>query len=250
MQRIPCGEIWGGNRNDDVDLCTAALTASLFSSAAEGGKGGDLYYFSVCNADEVTRIALADVVGHGRAVSHISDWLYEGLAEYMNTLDGYGILGKLNAQATEREFDAVTTATVATLYKSGAQLLFAYAGHPPALYQPSDGGPWQPINLAPVDGDGLANLPLGVTPDVRYDQQVRALKHGDRLLLYSDGLLEAPSVTGELFGHQRLIETLNATGMAELYDVKRSVLDAIRTHTGGSLKHDDVTLMAIEVTWP
>ena len=68
MHRLQCAEIWGGIRNQDTDVCSAGITASLFSGACDGGKGGDIYYLSVCNSDMLTRIAIADVIGHGRAV--------------------------------------------------------------------------------------------------------------------------------------------------------------------------------------
>ncbi len=52
--RMHCGEVWGGIEDADQDLVTAALDASLFSRSTEGGKGGDMYYLSVCGADMLT----------------------------------------------------------------------------------------------------------------------------------------------------------------------------------------------------
>jgi hypothetical protein len=46
MYHLSCGEIWGGIRNCDDDISSAGLTASLFSLASDGGKGGDIYYLS------------------------------------------------------------------------------------------------------------------------------------------------------------------------------------------------------------
>ena len=84
MHRIQCTEIWGGIKNQDADVCSRGLTASLYSSACEGGKGGDIYYLSVCGEDKLTRIAIADVVGHGEQVSAVSQWLYDTLQDRMN----------------------------------------------------------------------------------------------------------------------------------------------------------------------
>lgn len=43
MQRIPCATIWGGIREESIDVCSRSVEASLYASAAEGGKGGDIY---------------------------------------------------------------------------------------------------------------------------------------------------------------------------------------------------------------
>ena len=66
MYRLKCSEIWGGIKDTDTEVCTGSLTASLFSSSADGGKGGDIYYLGLCGQETLTRIAVADVVGHGK----------------------------------------------------------------------------------------------------------------------------------------------------------------------------------------
>ena len=80
VHRIRCAEVWGGIRNAELEAVTSGVRASLFSSSCEGGEGGDVYYFSVCGADSLTRVALADVTGHGQTVSQVGRWLYDALA--------------------------------------------------------------------------------------------------------------------------------------------------------------------------
>src|SRR5579863_1889097 len=110
--RIRCAEIWGGVDSIDLDVATSALKASVYSKACEGSRGGDIYYFSVCGSDQLTRIAIADVQGHGEAVSTISRWLYELVRDSMDSLDATGVLTKLNALALDRGFDAASTAAL------------------------------------------------------------------------------------------------------------------------------------------
>lgn len=71
MYRLKCSEIRGGNKEADTEVSAGSLTASLFSSSADGGKGGDIYYLGVCGQETITRIAVADVVGHGKVVSEL-----------------------------------------------------------------------------------------------------------------------------------------------------------------------------------
>jgi sigma-B regulation protein RsbU (phosphoserine phosphatase) len=249
MHTIQCAEVWGGIQNENLDVCTRSLCASLYSGAADGGKGGDIYYFSVCNADQMSRVALADVVGHGQAASQVSEWLYDSLVEYMDHPDAFEILAQLNTRAGEREFGAITTATVAGFYADDARSLrFACAGHPPMMYRPA-GGKWQALKLQDkVPSQGMANLPLGIAPDVRYDQCDLEVGSGAQLLFYTDGVLEAPHAgTGELFGTARLLETLNSIE-GDSVSVKNGVLDAVRDFAGDGLEHDDVTLVAVDVS--
>ncbi len=46
--RIGCAEVWGGIQGDELDVETGSVRGSLFSRACDGGKGGDIYYLSVC----------------------------------------------------------------------------------------------------------------------------------------------------------------------------------------------------------
>jgi sigma-B regulation protein RsbU (phosphoserine phosphatase) len=70
---------------------------------------------------------------------------------------------------------------------------------------------------------------------------------GDRLFIYSDGIIEAPSPEGESFGLARLKNVLDANANAPLYDLKSAVLRALHQYTNKELRHDDVTLIALEI---
>ena len=245
MRRIHCSEIWGGIRNYDGDVETGGITASLYSSAAEGGKGGDIYFLSVCGSDMLTRIAVADVVGHGSAVAQTSQWMYEALQRQMNDLAGNGVLERVNRQASDHGDRAIGTAAVAAFYLGTSNLYFAYAGHHPLLVRRSGKTKWR--EAVGPERDEPANLPLGVDVDTPFDQHQMPLTSGDRLFLYTDGVIEAPARDGDLFGADRLMRLLNEVGDRPLAEVKSAVLDAVRDHTGGDLSHDDVTLLAVEV---
>ena len=91
------------------------------------------------------------------------------------------------------------------------------------------------------------NAPLGVLSDCEFDQQNIPLVTGDRVLLYTDGLVEARNEDAEQFGEIRLRNTLDEAAAEPLPELKRAVLEAVRKHASGDLRHDDVTLLAIEV---
>lgn len=244
MYHIGCTEIWGGVRGEDVDACTSGVVASLYSRAAEGGKGGDIYYISSCSGEAITRVAIADVRGHGAAVSDISEWLYEALRARMNTLDGNAILAELNALTGRRGYKTMTTGAVVAFYPADSSLYFSYAGHPPMFVYRARLQRWEALTFG--SNGRVANLPLGAFKDTAYDQELTHLAPGDRLFLYTDGLIEAPDLNGEDFGQERLLAALEEASGENLAGLKEVVGEVLRRHTGGSLAHDDVTFMALE----
>ena len=246
VHRIECSEVWGGNHGDALDAETGAVRASLFSRACDGGKGGDIYYFSVCSSGELTRVAIVDVMGHGAAVSDTSQWLYESLVRHMNSPDNAAVLTDLNRASVGRGYKAMSTAAIAAFYRSNRSLCFSYAGHHELLLKRKGTADWVPIRGGETEVFG--DIPLGVNAHATFGQNSIVLSSGDRVLLYTDGIIEAPDIDDEPFGLQRLVETLKATSSDQLEHIRTGVLDALLDHTGDSLVHDDVTFMVLELT--
>ena len=244
--RIQCSEIWGGNLRDELAVETSGIRASLFSRPCDGGKGGDIYYLSVCSNDLLTRIAIADVVGHGEAVSETSQWLYDSLAQRMNSADSNEVLTDLNRATSEHGYQAMSTATIAAFYRGNSQLYFSYAGHHESLYLSKGATEWRTLDIDD-SGEDVAGLPLGVMEECRYQQQSTVAAFGDKIFLYTDGVIEAMNSEDEQFGVERLLAVLNKVATAEISNIRQSVLDALLQHTGGSFGHDDVTFMAVEM---
>jgi phosphoserine phosphatase RsbU/P len=139
----------------------------------------------------------------------------------------------------------MTTAAVISFYLDDASLYVSSAGHPPLLLRRREEKAWQPITVKPHTEP--ANLPLGVMKDIPYDQEQILLASGDRLFLYTDGLIEAPDTSDHPFGEERLQAVLTQVGEENLPQLKQAVLTAVCHHTGGFLAHDDITLIAIEI---
>jgi hypothetical protein len=109
MHHLKCGEIWGGINNCDDDIVSAGLMASLYSFASDGGKGGDIYYLSLCDSNALTRMILADVIGHGQDVSQVSQIIYQAIKSHMNDGEGDKLLTELNQTALKMGLEAMTT---------------------------------------------------------------------------------------------------------------------------------------------
>ena len=246
MYRIRCAEIWGGIGSQDEDVCSAGIVASLHSNAFDGARGGDIYYLSVCETDRLTRVAIADVAGHGAEVSDVSQWLYDILELHMNDTGCDRLLSELNRAAVKRGIRALTTAVVVGFYTADSNLYFAYAGHGPVLLRRKDTTEWRSLDLD-ARSTQHPNAPLGVIPNTGFDQQQLPLAPGDRLFLYTDGVTEAMNAAREPFGEERLKRILSEAGGEPLAELKHSVLGSVAQHTGGLSAQDDTTLLALEV---
>lgn len=243
--RIRCGEIWGGNRGDQLEVVTSGIRASLFSRPCDGGSGGDIYYFSVCNLDQLTRIAVVDIVGHGVAVSDMSSWMYDSLVRRMNSVEGSAILAELNRLSINRGEKAMATAAIASFYRADSRLHISYAGHNDLLLCRRGETAWG--SLPSEASDDMIGLPLGVLDESQYRQDSFDSSTGDKLFLFTDGVVEAMDHNGVLFGTDRLLDVLKRTRGFGVSEIRQSVLDAILAHTGGTLEQDDVTFMVIEI---
>ncbi len=247
MHELQCGEIWGGNVWIREAFSSPGLSGVIASSSSDGECGGDVYYLSQCDAGHVTRFAVADVVGHGEAVCQVSDWFYDSLKARMNSQNGQEVLEDVNRVVCARGIRAMTTSVVASYYRESGDLTVSSAGHPPMLISRS-GGQWQELIQNPANGNPKSGLPLGIDPVASYTQSVEHIGPGDRLFVYTDGLIESRNTDGQQFSRSRLLAALNELRDAPLSLLAFAVLDAVRNHVGRRRPQDDSTLLCIEIT--
>jgi serine phosphatase RsbU (regulator of sigma subunit) len=114
------------------------------------------------------------------------------------------------------------------------------AGHPlPRLVR---GGRVKPVELDP-------DLPLGVDPETIYRVQQLHLAPQDRLVLLSDGVLEAAPEGGAAYGASRLDEVLRASQKLAPHEVARLVVQEVIAHRAGDLA-DDLTVVCLDWRGP
>ncbi|MHC4534365.1 MAG: PP2C family protein-serine/threonine phosphatase [Planctomycetota bacterium] len=248
--QLECSGIWGGIHNRNLDVKAGKVIASIYSSSCNGGKGGDIYYFGVCRDDRITRLAIADVLGHGESVTQVSQFVYDSLKTHMCNLDSRTILGSVNKLVSSRGLEAMTTAAIIAYHSEEGKASVSYAGHPPILYRRTTEKNWS-FALPQDDGvkndSTLTNIPLAIDHNTLYGNLSIPIASGDRLFVYTDGITDALSPESDLFGYERLKNILNEHKEAPLTELKSAVLQALYQHTQAGLVHDDVTLIALEV---
>ena len=148
--------------------------------------GGDFFHVQTA-PDGGMLVVIGDVAGKGlKAAMNVS--MLMGALRATKEQSPAKILRALNGVIVGT--DSFTTCQAAWFGADGGVVL-ANAGHLPPY-----------LNSQEIDLPG--GLPLGVTPDVSYEEVALYLHPGDRLLLLSDGVVEARRPSGEIFGFERV----------------------------------------------
>lgn len=249
VPRLVCAEVWGGNRPINAPVRLPGIRGRIYSRPCAGGRGGDIHYLSICNSGLLSRMCIADVAGHGEAVARVSGELHRLLRRHMNQHDERRILADLNASFGASRFSTMTTAAAVTYLPPLRSLAVSYAGHPPAwLYRRREKS-WSVLE---VGGEreraaGLVNLPLAIDAGTSFSRRRQRVRVGDRLVLVTDGVLEAPAPDGELFGTARLAQVLKEQADGDIDALPIALVDAVIAHTrDAALPHDDLTVLAVE----
>ena len=127
------------------------------------------------------------------------------------------------------------TCLFALLDPQSGLLRYANAGHNPP-YQHTAG------NIVELRARGM---PLGLFPDMDYEEKQALLKPGETMVMYSDGLIEAHDPQGEMFGYPRLRELMALPQCGD--ELIQCMLNALHGFTGPEWEQeDDVTFVTLD----
>lgn len=245
--QIICAEVWGGYESVETTIEVPGMRGIICANPAGHHEGGDVYYTTACQAGLTARVCLVDLTGHGAAVTEVSGWFHDTLRAQIGQPDPSVILRAVNEIAVQRGLEAMATAVCFSFDRKTSTLRYAYAGHPPAYCLRRARGRWEALALETTPGRA-ANIVLGVTPASAYDIGITQLETGDRIFVYSDGITEIRTASGEQFSEARLHALLDAHAQDALEAVPRAVMEEMRAFAGPeAMHHDDMTLMCFEV---
>lgn len=244
-----CGEVAGGNAPVHTSVALPGLRGTLYSRPCQGARGGDVHYLSVCGSGLLSRVCVADVAGHGETVAKVGTVMHAQLRRSVDTPDERRVFRRLDRQLGALGTRAMTTAALVTYYPPSRRLTISYAGHPPGwLYRRSEGC-WVRLEPAAHGGPGpFQGLPLGTGFESEYSRRRLALEVGDRIVLVTDGVLEAPRPgTDDLFGSEGVERVLADGSTLPVDRLCATLLDSLRDFAGpGGLDHDDITVFVGE----
>lgn len=249
VSRFVCGEVRGGNDIIHERIELPGLRGMLYSRPCRGATGGDIHYLSVCGSGLIARVFLADVAGHGETIAAVGSEMHAHLRLSVDTMDDRRVLERLDRRLEDAGLRTLATAAIATYYPPSRRLTVGYAGHPPGWLYRAQAQRWTRLDgpaTAPR-AKRLLDLPLGTSLAPGFTRRRFQMSEGDRILLVTDGVLEAMSTDGVEFGDTGL-EALLRDVRGELDTLDRRLLAALRTHVGShDLTHDDVTFFLGEI---
>ena len=218
-------------------ITTGRLAARYVSAAAEARVGGDL--LEVVPDSDHPRWLIGDTRGKGLSAVRLAS---VAMTSFRDACARPGLSLPEIARVVDRSVTRAAgdedfeTAVFAELEPRG-WLQLVTCGHPPPLLLTADG---ELRALAPA----AYATPLGLHPGIQ--SSTFSVCPGDRLLFYTDGLLEGRDRAGRQLRIEDCLDTLRHPDLQAAAD---RLLGQVRAHTGGKLD-DDVALLLLEVTSP
>jgi sigma-B regulation protein RsbU (phosphoserine phosphatase) len=201
--------------------------------------GGDYYDTALPDPDHLG-VLIADASGHSIAammVAILSRTAFTQAAA--GTTSPGGVLGAVNRRLLALADDRFVTAFYGVLNRRTRVFTYAVAGHPPPLRYSARAG-----EVTPLTGQGFL---LGIMPDEVYRERQVQLEPGDKLLLYTDGLIEARNEIGETFDAARLTACVNEHAAEPADRLTAAVMASHKQFCGAQPLGDDVTVLAVEL---
>jgi PAS domain S-box-containing protein len=201
--------------------------------------GGD-FGVVLSQGDEFLNIVMCDVSGHGIGSALVANRIYtETLHELEHKTCPGTLLQRLHNFVYGRlTADFCFTMAAARFSQQGQRMSFAAAGHPPAMIV-SDG------LLRLLDSqNGILGCLADTTPSDMADEI--HLATGDRLVLYTDGLVEVFNQSHEMLAVEGLAKLVRKSATQPLPEMKQTILNGVTTWSRGPLA-DDISLMIIEL---
>lgn len=206
-----------------------------------------------CIADARSLVAwVVDVSGHGVPAALLAVTVMHALApggegvifdraggrEAPGVQAPSRIVAELNRRFNAANSDGrFLTMVLCTLDLEQGVLRFTRAGHPLPVLVRAD-------RVIPVDGAG--GLPLGIVDSDDYPDITVRLQPGDRVVLYSDGMVEQSDPAGVSFGDDRLHAVLTSRAGRAPAELLTDAVGELRRWAGGTSFADDVSLVVVE----
>jgi phosphoserine phosphatase RsbU/P len=195
---------------------------------------GDFYDFLKTGDDSLT-ILVADVSGHGVPAALVASMLKICFAaQREQACDPASVLAGFNTMLRDVLAGQYVTAACASIDLRSQTITYAGAGHPPALIARNNGR-----EVTELAENGLF---IGPFPQASYRNVRVPFQSGDKLLLYTDGIIEAGVGDGEQFGRERLVQFLLNRRDLEPADLIAQLFAQISTEQ----QEDDLTAVLVQ----
>jgi len=204
------------------------------------GVAGDFYDFHEIDANKVG-IIVADVSGHGIPAALIGAMVKVAFSQQITlAMHPEEVLKEMNNMLCGKTEDQFLTACYVLIDNVRKKLITADAGHPPLLIYRRE-----TAELLQVKPKGLV---IGFMPDMDFPVESFDLRAGDRIVFYTDGIIEAPSPQDVLFGEERFSELIRLNESLPPDEFIKLTVATLTEYCGHKESFDDdVTMVVIDV---
>ncbi|MDX1687968.1 MAG: SpoIIE family protein phosphatase [Candidatus Promineifilaceae bacterium] len=200
--------------------------------------GGDYYDVIELDDDQVA-LVMADVVDksvHAALFMAVTRTLFRTASRTSSAPAEVALAVHAGMMDTSTA-EMFVTAFYGVLHRSSGRLRYVVAGQErPLLARPG-----QPV--CPLEGRGRF---LGMIDPLRLTEYTLEIEKGDRLLLFSDGLTDAPNQAGERYGYNRLEAALGTCRAWPVAELVNYIAEDVQAWCQGVPAFDDITLLAVE----
>jgi sigma-B regulation protein RsbU (phosphoserine phosphatase) len=208
--------------------------------------GGDYYDFLPASDGGTTRVIIADTMGKGIPAGLLMSNIQGALRVLSEEIESPRLLvSRLNQWLCRNvpvtKFMSLACIALESGLREETRLAYSNAGHCPPILARTDGS----IHLLEPTG-GV----LGVHQGFNYEEQSLILSPGDLLLLYTDGITEAESSRGEMYGDDRLMNFVKTYRSDPLQSFVDALLAEVRSFSERPELGDDFTVIALRKVKP
>lgn len=215
-----------------------------------GAIGGDIFNIIRLDDDNIAFYML-DVSGHGVPSALVTVSVSQTLLPHMGYVKrersdqspNYEIasprevLKALDAEYPLNRFDKYFTATYLIINTASGRLIYSNAAHPPPVLLHKEGG------YELLDKGGTIIGMGGIMP---FEEESKYLRDGDKIIIYTDGVIEYKNSSGDDFGEKRLYFLLESLKDLTIERLLNRVMESIDAFGQGTKLQDDLSLVGIE----
>ena len=202
---------------------------------------GDFYDFLDPDSSHVGMV-VADVSGHGVPAALIASMVKIAVVSRVDCIDRPArLLSEVNRTLAGNFRHGFVTAAFVFLDSESSEMVIASAGHPQPLLLSTKTG-----SLREVGGTGTV---LGRFDDAVFHEVRYPFNPGDRLVLYTDGIVEARDSAAEMFGEERLRSVIGTSTNLCADELAERLIGEVRTWTqsqSNDTEDDDLTLIVVD----
>ncbi|MGQ9919938.1 MAG: PP2C family protein-serine/threonine phosphatase [Desulfobacca sp.] len=209
--------------------------------------GGDIFNFLHLR-DDFVAFYMIDVSGHGVPAAMVTVSINQTLQYYKEKTSLMGcscpdniilspskLLLSLDKEYPMERFDKYFTMAYLVLNRRNGALVYANAAHPPPVLLESNGG----FRLLEEGGSII-----GLGGSIPFFEGMVTLNPGDKVVLYTDGLVDYQNDRGEFFGEDRFYQFLKAHAAAPLPHLTAELFQTLEKFGNKSKLRDDVSFLA------